>query len=216
MLPVPPSCFHGKVPTNPVSSHCSDSNDPWTHTGACLLMKCVCVCVCVCVYVCSLHPSASLATQLLYNDYFIVIDCWQATLNGTQWSQKLSCRLPPAPRKTHTQSACWNWVESVPLEHWFAPADGKPQWSLWWPEFPLISWLMYREKPGPLESHWIPSRFPKLSASPVLCNVLISTVGSGWNLKGGGCKWGLYLDMAVSQLIWKGCICLHFFYTNRL
>lgn len=59
--------------------------------------------------------------------------------------------------------------------HRFAPADGKPQqWSLWWPAFPLISWLMYREKPGAPESHWLLARLP---TTPVLCNVLISAVG---------------------------------------
>lgn len=86
-------------------------------------------------------------------------------MSGTQWSCSCPADSPALPTThMHTQSTCQDRVETVPLKLRFAPADGKPQqWSLWWPVFPLISWLMYREKSGPSETIWIPARLPNLT-----------------------------------------------------
>lgn len=76
---------------------------------------------------------------------------------------QLSYRLPGSHHNIHAVLMSGLGRDCATGTHRFAPADGKPQqWSLWRPAFPLISWLMYREKPGPLESHWIPARLPNL------------------------------------------------------
>ena len=159
MLPVPPSRSSAK--------HC---HNRLAHTVAMLMVHeypgalveclfltmCVCVFVCMCVCVCVLFVSETIMCNewVLYSELLLTGHTEQNAV-----VTQLSYRLPT----TYTRSACQERAECVPVEGIFVPADGKPQqWSLWWPAFPLISWLMYREKPGPLESHWNPARVPNL------------------------------------------------------
>lgn len=101
---------------------------------------------------------------------------------------QLSFRLPRSAHNTHILLSKVG-RESAPGTHRFALADGKPQqWSLWRPAFSLISWLMYREKAGPLE--------PLEPTCSSLGNALFAAVGEdlGWIT---GC--GMYIIQTFSD-----------------
>lgn len=108
-LPVPPKrsllAIHWQ---NPISAHRSYTNGPWTHRGP-SVCSCVhvCACKCVCMYMCPLHLPASLCPGCVISEYYLVIDCWQATINWTQWSCSCPADSPTFPT-THTHTLTHN------------------------------------------------------------------------------------------------------------
>lgn len=88
MLPVRPSWSPAKTLTEPISSHCSYANGPWTHRG-----PRVCVCVCV----------ASLSFGLLCNEW--VLNSNRLLTGHTERNTVVTQWTPPrSPQHTHTQS----------------------------------------------------------------------------------------------------------------